>query len=55
MKPATLIHLFLLAACLNTQLHRDFFQMSGMRRAVETATKETYKPAQLPAVFMARG
>lgn len=54
MKTATLIHLFLLAACLNTQLQADVFHMAGMRRAIETTAKEVHKPEKTGLAILAR-
>ncbi len=53
MKTATaLIHLFLLAACLANTMPGGEFKMSGMRRAVEDATKEGYRLPKLPGVVV---
>ena len=53
MKTATAIfRMFLLAACLANTMPGGEFQMSGMRRAVEDATKEGYRLPKLPGVVV---
>ena len=52
MKTATLIHLFLLAACVNGNFADTDHKPAGMRRAVEDATKQTYRMPKLPGFIV---